>query len=349
MRLLVASSNYLPNGAVVYASRIIPLLQAAGHDVWLAASPGSWIESTLAGRVPLFATEFRRWPVDELDRAAAFCRRERIDLVHSHLTRASNFAAMLRARHGVTSVAHLHANHPQLHVGFHDLLIAVSEDTRRRHRLFPMGWSAAIEHLPNFVDPAEFAPAPEDAEDGLRAALEVAPGTPVVLVAGALCARKGQDVAVRAFAQVRRAHPEAVLALVGRGSLPPGLPMEGVRLLGHRPDLPAWLPHATVVLVPSRDEPFGLAAIEAMACGVPVVATAAGGLAEVAADGAAVLVRPGDDVALAAATIRLLSEPGHRRAQALRGRQAALARYAPEDHVRGLVAAYRRALDESFA
>jgi hypothetical protein len=64
MRILVAASNLGTNGAVVYAKRLIPLLQAAGHDVWLAAEPGSWIERKKAGQVPLLPTDFRRWPLD---------------------------------------------------------------------------------------------------------------------------------------------------------------------------------------------------------------------------------------------------------------------------------------------
>ena len=347
MRVLVAASNYLPNGAVVYAKRIIPLLQAAGHDVWLAAAPGSWIENALAGRVPLFATDFRRWPLDEIDRAAAFCRRERIDLIHSHLTRASNFAAMLRMRHGVTSVAHLHANHPQLHVGFHDLLIAVSESTHAHHRRYPTGWGATIVHLPNFVDAAEYAPA--TGPDALRAALGVEAGRPVFLLVGALCHRKGQDVAAQAIGRLRRRHPSALLALVGDGRLPADAPRDGVIELGRREDVARLMPHATAVLVPSRDDPFPLVALEALACGVPVVASAVGGLPEALAGADGLLVPAGDASALAAALARLLDEPGLRDLIGAQARRVALARYAPGSHIRGLVGAYRRALDESFA
>ena len=347
MRILLASSNQGVNGAVVYANRIIPLLQAAGHEVWLAAQPGSWIERANAGRAPLFATDFRRWPCDEVDRVAAFCRRERIDLVHSHLTRSSNFAAVLRGRHGVTSVAHLHANHPQLHVGFHDLLIAVSESTRDHHRILPMGWGATIVHLPNFVDAAEYAPAA--GPDGLRAALGTDASRPVFLLVGALCHRKGQDVAARAIGLLRRRHPDALLALVGSGKLPADAPRDGVVELGRREDIARLMPHATAVLVPSRDDPFPLVALEALACGVPVVASAVGGLPEALSGGGGLLVPAGDAPALAGAMARLLDEPGLRDLTGAQARRIALARYAPDSHIRGLVDAYRRALDESFA
>jgi glycosyltransferase involved in cell wall biosynthesis len=104
------------------------------------------------------------------------------------------------------------------------------------------------------------------------------------------------------------------------------------------------LPHASVVVVPSREEPFGLAAIEAMACEVPVVAFAVGGLAEVIGGGAGVAVPPGDRAALAAATGRLLADEAARREQARTGRSSALARYGKEAHLAALVGHFRRVL-----
>lgn len=344
MRILVAASNLGTNGAVVYAQRLIPLLQAAGHDVWLAAEPGSWIERKKAGQVPLLPTDFRRWPLDEIDRMAALCRRERIDLVHSHLTRSSNFAAVLRHFHGIRSVAHLHASQPRLHTGFHDQLIAVSADVARRQACFPWNWAQPVTVLTNCVDSDRFRPAPAEAPDRLRALLGVGPATPVIALIGAISRRKGQDLGARAFAALRRRRPDAVLAVIGEGDLPTGAPREGVRMLGFRDDVAALLPHASAVIVPSREEPFGLAAIEAMACGIPVVGFAVGGLREVLAGGAGHAVPPQDTEAMAEVLVRLLCDGAPWRAQAEAGRRAVTARYSPTAHVAELIAIYRRAL-----
>jgi glycosyltransferase involved in cell wall biosynthesis len=131
--------------------------------------------------------------------------------------------------------------------------------------------------------------------------------------------------------------------VIGEGALPADAPMEGVRMLGFRDDVDALLPHASAVIVPSREEPFGLAAIEAMACGVPVVGFAVGGLREVLA-GAGLAIPPQDTEAMAAALASLLSEGAQARAQAEAGRRAVTARYSPAAHVAELGAIYRRAL-----
>ena len=210
--------------------------------------------------------------------------------------------------------------------------------------MVPWNWTAEVVTVPNFVDDEEFRPAASGEPDLLRSLLGVSADTPVLLSVGAICHRKGQDQAVRAFAQVRARHPNALLALVGAGKLPDGLPMDGVRLLGYRRDIPRLIPTASMVIVPSRQEPFSLAAVEAMACEVPVVAFAVGGLAEVISGGAGIAVPPGDCAAMSAAMSGLLSDEGARREQARSGRSIALARYGKEAHLAALVGQFRRVL-----
>jgi len=336
VNLLLAASNKGCNGAVIYARRIAPLLADRGHRVWMAAAGDSWIARETAGEIPLLETDFRRWPFDEIDRVAAFCRRERITVFHSHLTRASSFGALLRMRHGIPSLAHLHANHLQAHGWFHDRVLAVSESTLRRHRLRLVGWGEAGAVLPNFVEPSTFHP-PDGRPDALRAAAGLSPDAPVVAVVGTICARKGQDLAARAWPAVRASHPTAHLVLIGPGELPRGLASTpGLVALGHREDVAELLPHATVCLVPSRDEPFGLAAIEAMACGVPVIAAAVGGLTEIVSPGAGLTYAAGDRDGLSSAIHRLLADPSARSSLASAALSLAIERYAPEPHIAAL-------------
>ena len=345
MNILIATSKRKSNGAVVYARRLIPRLTARGHRVWLAAGPGSWIAERTVGEVPLVPTDFRRVPLGEVSRVAAFCRREKIDLVHSHSTRASHFAALLQMLHGIPSVAHLHSSTLEVHAWFHRLVIAVSSHTLARHRGRLAGLGARGVVLPNFVDtqgvPAEDTRA--SGVDPLREMIGVPPETPVLLVAGQLCRTKGQDLAVRSLAIVRRSHPSTALVLAGHGRPRACHRGPGVHVLGYREDLEELLPRATVVLVPSRREAFGLVAAEAMACGVSVVAADAGGVAEVVAGGAGRLVPVGDVRALAGAVVELLDDPAGRRRQAEAGQRAAVERYAVAPHLDALEHHYRAA------
>lgn len=126
------------------------------------------------------------------------------------------------------------------------------------------------------------------------------------------------DVLIAAAPRVLARHPSAEFWVVGNGSCREQLVAlaqqsgvsERFRFLGHRDDVPALLADADVFVLPSRSEAFPNAVMEAMAAGLPVVATAVGGIPELVADGhTGRLVPTGDPEALALALIELLDEP----------------------------------------
>ena len=128
-----------------------------------------------------------------------------------------------------------------------------------------------------------------------------APDAPDILAIGARVHHKGHDILAEAARRLRRDGHALDIAIAGDGPLRP----EGLRLLGHRDDIPALLAGARVVVHPSRSEGLGMAVVEAMMAGVPVVASRVGGLPEVVGtDG--VLVPPNDPDALAAGVLRAL-------------------------------------------
>jgi len=165
----------------------------------------------------------------------------------------------------------------------------------------------------------------------------------LVLVAR-LSPRKGIDVALEAVALLRAEGRELRLELCGTTfpgyewyeqqlrdrAAEPDL-AGAVTFAGYvRPTLPA-LARASVVLVPSRVEPFGNTAVEALLSQRPLVASAVQGLAEIVVDGeTGLLVPPDDPAALAAAIRRLLDDPEEAAAMAARGRADAVARFSVE-------------------
>jgi rhamnosyl/mannosyltransferase len=137
-----------------------------------------------------------------------------------------------------------------------------------------------------------------------------------VLIAGALTPVKDPVTAMRAFARIPE--PSTRLDIVGDGPLRPGLERLADRLGLHdrvafhgavqREALPDRYRSASVVLVASRHEAQCMVAVEAAACGTPLVGTAVGVVPELAASGGAIAVPVGDVDALAAALRRLVQD-----------------------------------------
>lgn len=134
--------------------------------------------------------------------------------------------------------------------------------------------------------------------------------------------RKGGPVLLEAFARVRRGNPEARLLVAG-ASPPARSSPPGVHFLGRvsMPEVAALLSQTTVFALPTLREPFGIAFLDAMACGVPCVGTRIEAIPEIVREGeTGLLVPPGDPVSLALALERLLDDPALARAMGARGR-----------------------------
>lgn len=202
--------------------------------------------------------------------------------------------------------------------------------------------------VPNAVDPAAFDAASSPTPDGFH-----------VVCAARLTPEKGVDVLVRAAALLHGDLPDArVLVLGGAQEGHAAYERDLLRLtreLGVDDavhfegfvDQPyqRWA-GARVYVQPSRREGFGLAAAEAMASGLPVVASAVGGLVDVLDGGVAgVLVPPDDPQALADAIRSLLDDPPRAQRLAGAGRERSATHYSVERMVDGVEAVYRDLLD----
>jgi N-acetyl-alpha-D-glucosaminyl L-malate synthase BshA len=219
-----------------------------------------------------------------------------------------------------------------------DGVTAVSEslraDTCQR-----LGITREIGVIPNFVDAARFTrrDLPRRVDRRPRV-VHISNFRPVKRIAAVV------DV----FARVRAQLP-ATLVLVGEGpELAPaqqrlqalGLGAD-VEYAGERLDIVDVLSQADVFLLPSATESFGLAALEAMACEVPVVASRVGGLPEVIDDGVTGFLHPPDDIdGMAESIVRLVHDPALHTRVATAARAAALERFSPARIVPMYEAAY---------
>jgi glycogen(starch) synthase len=263
------------------------------------------------------------------------------DVVHAHDWVVASAAVRLTASLRCPLVVTLHATETGLHHGYlatdfsrwrHDVecglaagaarTIVCSLDMRNEVISGLGADPVRVVVVPNGVDPDTWVTTPSQ-QSAARRQLGIG-DAPLVVLVGRLEHEKGGHDAIEALDLMRT---PAHLALVGEGARRGDLHAHAQRLgLGDRVHMPGRLADrdvaavvggADVALVPSRYEPFGLVALEAMAAGTPVVATATGGLRDVVSDGVTGrLVPPGAPGPLAEAIDALLGDPTARRSVA---------------------------------
>lgn len=206
----------------------------------------------------------------------------------------------------------------------------------------------AIEVIPNFVDLQTYCPTRAYKDPRAFAA----PGEKILLHDSNFRAVKRVADVVRIFERVSREVP-SVLLMIGEGperasaqALARRLGVgERVRFLGQQESASEVTGMAHVFLLPSELESFGLAALEAMACGVPVVGSDAGGLPEVVKHAETGYLLPvGDVEGMAARTIEILKDDEHRREMGQAGRRRAAALFGADRVVSQYERLYERTL-----
>src|SRR5437870_5909939 len=320
MRVLHVDPERAWGGGEVQVVGLVRELAVRGHDSTVAAHPGGPLARAAAAAgariVPLgIANHFDV-------RAALVLRRlaPGFDVVHFHTARAHALAPLSRGRGARLVVAgrmdYVPAGGPYVRFLYNravDAVVAISEGVREA--LVRVG--VRREHIrvvPSGIDPGAYSAGPETRK-ALRDEWGVGAEALLVLVLGALERRKGHAVLLEA---ARRLAPAALglrYVFCGEGSEARALgeaaaPLGGaVRFAGFRRDVSACLAAADIVVLPSLREGLGVAALEAMAAGRPLVVSRVGGLAEVVLDEVTgLLVPPGDPGTLATALGRLGSD-----------------------------------------
>lgn len=222
----------------------------------------------------------------------------------------------------------------------------LTNETQREFKL-----SKPVETIYNFIDVEKFSAGPVRrchlAEGSEKIIMHIGNFRPV---------KRVTDV-VRAFKKILE-HVDARLVMVGEG--PERLAATGVakqlgisdrvKYIGNFENIEELLPCADLVFQPSEHESFGLVPLEAMACRIPVLATASGGIVEVVTHGeTGYLTEVGDIEAMAAHAIHILTHPEEAAEMGRRGREFALAHFSQDMIVPQYEALYERVLEERRA
>jgi L-malate glycosyltransferase len=295
---------------------------------------------------------------------ARLARRRGVDVVHAHSLRASLTAAAARRLGGPATVAHVRDVLPagrlsRIVKGLVrrnvDGLLAVSEYVACA---FEGTHHPKTKVVHNCVDLERFSPTASTRADA-RARLGLGERTPVAVLVGQLTPWKGQLEAIEAVASIRDEWPEITLLIVGQVTFPNSRVYDNlgyqrtlhdsalaaggdaIRFLGQRSDVPELLRAADVAVVPSWEEPFGRTIIEAMAAGVPVIATSVGGPPEIIEhDRDGLLVEPRNPELWAATIAELLEDPARCARLAAAGRKRAEAQFACDRHAAQVLSFY---------
>jgi glycosyltransferase involved in cell wall biosynthesis len=351
MKILEIVSGIGVNGAIVHCWQVAHELAQRGHDVTLACYPQAVIgEQIVRDKIDVVRTDLHRWPGDELRRMADFCREKQIDVVHAHTTRAHNFGALLRWMYGIPCVASAHNRLIQFHWMWHDQVIAVSEATRRYYRRLGLVRDRKIRTIHNFIDDSIAERTAADARMRVRDRLGLDEHVPLVVMVGNIIARKGVIYLVQALPAILRSVPDVKLLLVGEsyGAYHETVRAEAERLqvsdrliwMGHQDDVASVLAASDLFALSTLEDNFPLTILEAMAIGLPVVATRVGGIPECVVPGQTGELVPRKDVhTLADAVAQLLLDPALRRKYGAAGREVVRKRFSPASQVPQIEAA----------
>jgi len=215
-----------------------------------------------------------------------------------------------------------------------DRFVALSTDIRhelQRHNVD----ASAIVTIPNGYDPERFNPARDEHERlQLRRRLGLNETGQFVVFTGRLLRSKGLPLLVSVWRKVAAAYPDTTLVIVGSGRGLMGSCEDEIRaavaqqalegrvlFAGSVGNVEDYLRSSDVFVFPTEDEAFGISLIEAMACGLPCIATTVGGIKDIVRHGmTGILIAPGDAEALCEALDTMLADPDR---AAIMGQQAA--------------------------
>lgn len=361
-------------GSGIVATELAMALAAQGDEVHVISyalpsrlsfvSPSLFFHEVIVPTYPLF--EYPPYPLALASKMVEVARHSGLDVLHVHYAIPNAVSAVLArqilAPQPLPVVTTLHGtdvtlvgNDPsylettRYGIVQSDAVTAVSESLRAT-TVDQLAIQKKIEVVPNFIDPARFDAMRGKSAGARRWALR---GEKVLVhISNFRPLKRVLDV-VEVFRRVRREMP-AHLLMVGDG--PDRAKVEqycrthsmcqDITFVGSVPQVEEVLVGADLFLLPSEIESFGLAALEALACEVPVVAARVGGLPEVVVEGETGYLLPvGDVEGMAAAALRLLGDDELRRRMGEAGRRRAVETFGQDRVVRRYREIYERVVE----
>jgi len=330
------------SGSEAHLLSLLPRLRERGWDVRMLMlhenEPGAWdfARALEARGVPLDSIQVGA-DVDPVAfvRLAAYLARVRPAILHTHLVHADAYGlpagALARVPIRFSTKHGFNEFRESPYFGVADRTVAALAHV---HIAISRGLARYLEEVEGFdgesfeivhygIDP-DGEPSPPAAD------------VPRLLCVGRLIPIKGHIVLLRAFAEAKRTLPGLELEIAGRGPLEPALRAlaselgvgDSVRFLGHVSPIQAAIERATVVVVPSMGEGFGMVALEAMERARPVIAAAIGGLGELVREGeTGFLVPAGEAEPLTTAIERVAGDAELALRMGEAGRKRALSRF----------------------
>lgn len=353
-----------PGGAETIFLDLVRGLSDHGWDSTPVVPKRDWLDRAVrrVGFDPIVDAARRAFDSSYAWRLRRLVAEREIHLVQTHLLASSVYASIALSGTGVPVVCTFHG---QPDIPSEGLLTAVKCRLLSRHWVHPVCVSASLRdhfvvngRLPDRTlviqngVPMDGAGGSSGGETTLPDELRLSPDTLLLGAIGNVRPSKAYDVLLQAMALLKGIMPTVHLVIVGQTdnalgdelkSLREELGLESdVTFLGFRDDVSSVMAALDAYVLSSNDEGFSLALVQAMAAGLPVVATACGGPQEIIGSSKSVLlVEPGDIQGLAASMGRILSDRSLAAGLGRRARARARARFSVERMLRAYDALYR--------
>lgn len=356
MKILQIVSSSRISGAEKHVLILSRALRELGHEITIVCPPGGWVPEQLKGagldvmERPLHGSDFLKTHAE----LVGVIKRDKYQLVHSHLTNATYHAYLLSKRLGIPAVC-------SVHVRSRDLVYCKLFPKKNRTILTVSNWvqegfterGVPRQHLRTVYNGTDILEEPAHvASPTLYQELGLLPESLLVGIFGHVGEFKGHRLLCQIWGEVVAASPRAHLVCVGNikdeerelleGLLSQGGGLGHVHFLGHRNDVPSLMQQMIFTTLPSQYEACSMAIIESMASERAVVASQAGGNPELIETGVNGLLVQRNASALRDGLVELLNDAGRRQELAGRAKQTAVDRFSAKSMATGVEEIYTK-------